>query len=414
MAWSAGRAFVVVVLSTATLWSIPDSPAAPTGAEPRQLTTSGHFEVDLEGNLRSVEPLIAPTTATPVVRAPGDVFALHSRPGSPHTIYLDFDGHTAEHTEWRGGARIDAPPYDADGDPSTFGTAERDTIYEAYLATAENFRPFDVDVTTQAPDEARITRTDVNDAEFGARVVITPVDATGCGCGGQSYIGVFDKYVAHQSYQPSWSYTGAGSTDGKLIGETASHEAGHTLGLLHDGTSGTPYYPGHENWAPTMGAAQDQPITQWSKGEYHSPTNRQDDIKVMAGKGAPLAADDFTTPHPYQGPVTGVIGTDADTDVFLIHHDGGPLRAAATPAAYSPNLDIRLTIRDGAGHVVATADPPVVRYSAVAAGGMDAQYSADLPAGDYSVEIEGVGYGDPGTNGYTGYGSIGQYTLTVG
>jgi len=407
MPWSAGRAVVVVALSTATLWSIPNTPAV---TEPRQ---QNHFEEDPKGNLRSVEPLLTPRDSTPLVRAPDDVFTLHSRPDSPHTIYLDFDGHTTENTEWRGGARIDAPPYDADGDPTTFSPAERDAIYEAYLATAENFRPFDVDVTTQPPDEARINRTDENDGQFGTRVVITPLDATGCGCGGQSYIGVFDKYVDHESYQPSWSYTGAGSTDGKLIAETASHEAGHTLGLLHDGTSGNAYYQGHENWAPTMGAAQDQPITQWSKGEYRSPTNRQDDIKVMAGKGTPLAADDFTTPHTYQGPITGVIGTDADTDVFAIHHPGGPLRAAATPAPYSPNLDIKLTLRNASGQVIATADPPIVRHSAVTAGGMDAHYDADLPAGDYTAEVEGVGYGDPGTNGYTGYGSIGQYTLTV-
>jgi len=45
------------------------------------------------------------------------------------------------------------------------------------------------------------------------------LSVTGCGCGGQSYIDVFDKYVNHRAYQPSWSYTGAGSTDGKLIGE---------------------------------------------------------------------------------------------------------------------------------------------------------------------------------------------------
>jgi hypothetical protein len=42
MSWSAGRAVVVAVLSTATLWSIPD-------------TANEHFEVDDQGNLRSVD-----------------------------------------------------------------------------------------------------------------------------------------------------------------------------------------------------------------------------------------------------------------------------------------------------------------------------------------------------------------------
>lgn len=374
-----------------------------------------HFEVDRQGNLRSVEPLATATSSDVDLAAPDDVFALHSRPTSAHTIYLDFDGHAVENTQWRGGAKIIAPPYDADGDPSSFGPAERDTIYQAFLATAENFRPFDVDVTTQAPSEDRITRDGSRDLEFGSRVVITPQDVTGCGCGGQSYIGVFDRTSQHASYQPAWAYSGAGSTDGKLIAEVASHETGHTLGLTHDGQNGGPeYYPGHENWASTMGAAHAQPITQWSKGEYVDANNHQDDFTVIAGKGAPLLADDYTAVVPLTSGITGVIGTDADTDAFTVSHGGGPVTITARPARFSPNLDIRLTITDASGGVVATVDPPVVRQSAAVATGLDAQFAADLPAGEYTVQVEGVGYGDPGVNGYTGYSSVGEYTLTVG
>ncbi len=41
-------------------------------------------------------------------------------------------------------------------------------------------------------------------------------------------------------------------------------------------------------------------------------------------------------------------------------------------------------------------------------------FSRELPAGDYVVRVEGVGYGDPGVDGYTGYGSVGEYALSVG
>ena len=37
--------------------------------------------------------------------------------------------------------------------------------------------------------------------------------------------------------------------DPKNVGEAASHEAGHNLGLQHDGTGSVGYYSGHGSWA---------------------------------------------------------------------------------------------------------------------------------------------------------------------
>ncbi|MET0233823.1 MAG: zinc-dependent metalloprotease family protein [Kibdelosporangium sp.] len=393
-------------------------------AKVRQLARGDHFQVDQHGKIRSVEKNNAPAAraaaAADIAVPPGvDVFALHSRPNSNRTIYLDFNGHSVEGTAWNGGARIDAPAFDADGNPATFNTAERESIYEAFLAVSEDYRTFDVDVTTQEPAADRITRSGTADQIYGTRAVITPKDVTNCGCGGQAYIGTFDEAGRHANYQPAWTYA-SGGYDGKSIAEIVSHETGHNLGLGHDGqTNGTEYYGGHANWAPIMGVGYSQPVTQWSKGEYGSASNKEDDLAVIPANGAPTLADDFPNDPGSAAAltddtaVTGIITTDADVDVFAIDHAGGTLTATALPAAFAPDLDIKLTIRDAAGTVVATVDPAVRRVSANQATGLDARLSQDLAAGRYTFQIEGTGAGDPASTGYTGYASIGQYTLTV-
>jgi hypothetical protein len=348
-----------------------------------------------------------------------DVFTLHSRPGSNRTIYMDFTGHSVVGTAWNGGAQIDAPAFDADGDPATFNTQERQAVYEAFLTVAEDYRTFDVDITTEEPSEDRIDRTDSADQIYGTRAVITPKDVTNCKCGGQAYIGTFDQTGNHARYQPAWAYAD-GSYDGKSIGEIVSHETGHNLGLSHDGqTNGTEYYGGQGEWAPIMGVGYGQPVTTWSKGEYSLANNTQDDLSIIPSNGAVTLADDFpddpasASPLNEGTPVTGIITSDPDVDVFKVDHAGGPLTADAVPAEFAPDLDIKLTVRDAGGNVVATVDPPVRRISATEAAGMDAHFTQDLPAGEYTFQVEGTGYGDPAQDGYSGYASVGQYKLTV-
>jgi Metallo-peptidase family M12B Reprolysin-like len=392
-------------------------------AQVRRMAKGDHFQVDREGRIRSVEKraTAAQKLAPAALAVPPDVdvFALHSRPNSNRTIYMDFTGHSVSGTAWNGGAAITAPAFDGDGDPATFNDRERDAIYQAFLAVSEDYRTFDVDITTQEPSEDRITRAGSTDQVFGTRVVITPKDVTNCKCGGQAYIGVFDEANRHTRYQPAWAYAD-GSYDGKSIAEIVSHETGHNLGLSHDGqTNGTEYYGGHTNWAPIMGVGYGQPVTQWSRGEYSSANNTEDDLSIIPSNGAVTLADDYpndpaaAAPVADNTPVTGVITSDPDVDVFGIDHAGGTLAASAVPAAFAPDLDIKLTVRDASGTVVATVDPPVNRVSATSATGMDAQFSQDLPAGRYTFQVEGTGFGDPAKDGYSGYASVGQYTLTV-
>ena len=361
-----------------------------------------------------------------------DTFALESRPSSQRTIYLDFDGHLVENTAWNVDpafgslASFSAEPYDSDGSPATFSEAEQAVIQDVWRRVAEDYAPFDVNVTTADPGEAALVRTDGADQVYGTRVVIdgdTPDQS--CSCGGYAYIGTFDV-VGSGYYQPSWVYQGGlggNLATAKKLAEAASHEAGHNLGLTHDGTAALTYYSGHGSWAPIMGVGYDRPVVQWSKGDYPGANNAQDDLAVIASHGATVLADDHAdgiagaTPLTGVGPVftgAGLVHDRADVDVFSFTAPGDELVTVhAEPAAGSPNLDIRLDLLDGSGVEVATADEPVATVSADVASGLDATISEVLPAGTYHVRIDGVGHLTPTTGGYDDYASIGVYTVSA-
>src|SRR5690606_28955367 len=120
----------------------------------------------------------------------------------------------------------------------------------------------------------------LTDTVYGTRVLITPSvgaqDAL-CGgqCGGVAYLGVFARVDGRA--QPAWVFPQSLQNQSKAIAEAASHEAGHNLGLEHDGTASSGYYTGHGVWAPIMGAGYNRPLTQWSRGSYAGANNAQDD-----------------------------------------------------------------------------------------------------------------------------------------
>ena len=346
-----------------------------------------------------------------------ETFALHSRPGSSRVIYLDFDGHVlndAWASYFKRPVGHVAAPYDTDGDPSSFSDAELATIQNVWRRMAEDFAVFDVDVTTQDPGQSAITRSGSDDTNFGTRVAFSS-DAmkSTCSCGGVAYVGVFDNTSSHDAYQPAWVFT----TGAHNAAEAGSHEAGHTLGLSHDGTRTTGYYQGHGDWAPIMGVGYYEAITQWSKGEYSGANNTEDDFAVMRSNGIAAIVDDHggaTAPTTLAGPTlaaTGVIGSAVDLDVFQFDAGAGAVDITVAPVTEGPNLDIALTLRDANGAVVASADPASSSVSKVASG-LAATIVTVVPAGTYTLSVDGTGKGDPTTTGYSDYGSVGRYALT--
>ncbi len=266
--------------------------AALNGKSALQLTslfrTDSTLWVSTEGMLFYKEP--AETGGGPGVAAGpfaySQTFLLHSKPGASKVLFLDFDGFTLPATTaWTGMANMAVGPYNTDGN-AAFSNTEQDVIQSVWQRVAEDYAGFDVDVTTEDPGDAAITRSGAGDSAFGTRALITNdtaawAAACSSGCGGIAYVGTFDQPSSHPNYQPAFVFAG-GVPGSKNIAEATSHEVGHNLGLSHDGVqaqngqSAQGYYtgclpPASSNcsgiWAPIMGVGYYKPISQWSRGE---------------------------------------------------------------------------------------------------------------------------------------------------
>jgi PKD repeat protein len=341
-------------------------------------------------------------------------FLLHSKPGASKTIYLDFDGHLMSGTAWNngynGGADIVCPPWDIDGIPNEFSDTERTRIQQIWLRVAEDFAPFDVDVTTEYTGEAAITRSSSSDLNYGMRVLISPIASYFGNYGGIAYVGVFA--TVGDTYKPALVFPEKLGNSEKNIAEAASHEAGHTLGLSHDGATGVSYYQGQGSgdtgWAPIMGVGYYKNLVQWSKGEYPNANNTQDDLAIVSGY-LPYRADDHgntmasATVLPVGATISasGIIERNTDVDVLRFATGAGQVTLNLLGAERGPNLDILAELLDDAGNVIATNNP---------ADYLTAGFVGNLAAGNYYVRVRGTGKGDLAT-GYSNYGSLGVYFL---
>ncbi|KAI8464004.1 MAG: hypothetical protein J3K34DRAFT_462145 [Monoraphidium minutum] len=378
----------------------------------------------------------------PGAAAPGDAdptdtslaFKLHSRPGAPRVILLDFDGHVTQGTAWnyQRAAQIMTPAYDTDGNPGAFSTAELTNIITIWRAVAEDFAVFDVDVTTE--DNGVVL------ADRGTRCVIGGNSDwyTAAGAGGVAYVGVFGR----PEYMPAFVFPKQlGNGYPKYVAEAISHEVGHNLGLSHDGiTKGDPYYKGAGNWAPIMGVGYYEPITHWSKGEYPNANNREDDLAIMTDPRRTLVtsrgylayrADDHAnsadaasqlaaTPSAANAAVStaaaaGNIERTGDVDWLTFNAGAGPLGLAVALTPSASGFGGRANVDLSAALYADTPAGPSLLATWNAAGALlsGAQTSAALPAnGKYYLALTGAGDGDLAT-GYSAYGSLGQYKVTL-
>ena len=353
-----------------------------------------------------------------------DTFNLHSLPGADFVLYLDFDGHTTTGTPWNTNGRpatFTSRPYSEDADPN-FSDAEKETIQQVFLRVAEDYAPFNIDVTTEEPPLEDLRKVGANDTKWGIRTVITPDDLPARGAGGVAFLGSFQFDTDTPAFVFNPTEIG--------VAEAVSHEVGHSLGLSHDGRFSPPeeYYFGHgqgpTGWAPIMGAGYITGLTQFSQGEYPSANNQEDDLAIItdpALNGATYgysglsyktdeAGDTDATATPLtvtggnQLSASGIITTRIDVDVYSFDTSGGSVTLNVSSAPRGPNLDILAQLYDSNGQLVAQDNP---------ADDTSASITATLAAGRYFLRIDGVGKAANGTDfGYSDYGSIGQYTVT--
>jgi hypothetical protein len=325
--------------------------------------------------------------------------AFSSRPGAPATLYLDFDGNVEQ--QWGNHANVVTPPYDTDGNKSSFSAGEIAAIDEIWARVAEDYAPFNLNVTTVPPPR-------IGD-RVAARVAIggSYSDWYGGSAGGVSFVGGFSSGASNVAYVFSNSLNSGNPT---FVAEAASHEAGHLFGLEHQATwSGTKlvseYNAGTAGWAPIMGNSYYADRTTWANGATSdSPTLRQDELSVIAStaNGFGYAADDFgntiatAAALPLTGSTTrvnGLIGKNDDRDIFKFMTNGGTASFAVDVAPFGPDLDAALELQNASG------TPLVVANSTM---GFDASLSKTLAAGTYYLVVHSSG----------GYGNLGRYVLS--
>ncbi len=324
---------------------------------------------------------------------------MNSNPGAAVTLYLDFDGHYE--AAWGHFSNIQTPAWDLDGNSGSFSGSELQGIEVVWRKVAEDFAPFDVNVSTVEPNSF------ANGVSLRAAIGGSYKDwyepQGGAPAGGVGYVNSFTSTIPNVVY--------VFTVDPDDTAEATSHELGHGLGLYHQSAYNSAgqiehqYHPGNNVWAPIMGNSYNRAITTWFNGpDSNGPTSYQSDMEIIAGSlnGFGLRADDHGNTASQATPLTiqansasakGVIEVMHDEDVFSFSSDGGQLDLQILPETVGPNLNIEVILHDPQGNVVSQGNP-AESFGAVLRG--------DIDAGDYTLTVKGSGE----------YGIVGQYTIT--
>lgn len=355
--------------------------------------------------------------------------AYHSKPGATRHIYLDFNGAVVSGKAWSATDGVttwtswDCAAWSTDADVATFTDAEQAEMRRVYERIAEDYAPFDINVTTDVAYDPATYTGDKN--KVGWLLFTNTTDKNGARCphygsGGVAYVGVFGNSNFFSTYQPAWVLP----TGSANMAEAASHEMGHNMGLSHDGlTSGAAYYGGHNgttaapSWGPIMGTGYGRNVSQWSKGEYYLANELQDDLAIITAR-VPYRVDDhgdtFGASTVWLNSAidqAGIVERTDNPDYFAFTTGAGSINFNASTyrcdsGTWGGNVDVILELYNSSQTLIATSNP---------AAEVTASITQSVAAGDYYLVVKPTGAATPlvsTPSGYTGYGSVGTYKIT--
>lgn len=331
--------------------------------------------------------------------------SLNSYPASNAVIYLDFDGQTVDGTSWN-----TSGPIVCGGSGMTSAQ-----ITEVFNRVSEDYRPFNVNVTTDS------TKYWSASSMKRMRIIFTVSSAWYGPAGGVSYINSF----SWGDNTPAFVFSALLNYNPKSISEAASHEAGHTLGLRHqaayDGNcvKTAEYHSGigsgEISWAPIMGVGYSKNLTLWNYGANpYGCTNIQDDLSIITNSstGIGFRNDDHSNMTTGASVATfnnnlftvgGIIERNNDIDVvnFTVPSNGR-FRLDAVPFNVGnnntgSNIDMQVELLDVQQLVMGTYNPPTSLSAAI---------DIILNPGTYYLRVKGMGNVNA-----PNYASLGSYTL---
>lgn len=280
--------------------------------------------------------------------SPRDVTRLHSKPDATRKIVLVFGGTWLFGTRWNGwmtaGKRFE--PFDTDGNPAARSVTELKQITKIWEGIADDFAPFDVDVTTEDVPDADVDRSGPEDTRYGIRVIIHSGAPDGCICDASVYLRSFGDTLKPILLNA----TALGNGDPGYVVNAASHLIGHSLGLRED-FEGRKIAPGvtqlvpsegevvrGRRIAPVMGNPFRSDVSRFMAGTYPNAQTGEHDFAVMEAAGLPMRADlegssrvlaSYLTKEEPDLPagtrytVSGTIERPGDSDVFAFHAGAG-------------------------------------------------------------------------------------------
>ncbi len=228
---------------------------------------------------------------------------LSSKPGAAHTIYLDFDGHFE--TTWASDgwtfSNVTTTPFDTNGNTSVLTYSERWKINEIWQRVAEDFAPFDVNVTTIDPGgwnvpDGRLMRVAFGghktDMAVASNSANSQADWNANANSGYASIGSFTNGQPNVCYVFTadiidWANDGTQDWNGRAMlgreaeymANVATHEVGHTMNLVHNHVFNSQgdvidwYDPGTADRTPMMGESISSDRTTWANAPDTAPSN---------------------------------------------------------------------------------------------------------------------------------------------